>query len=313
MASAPKGVSSYARPRKELRKQAKVVQFFDLPGEIRNKIYGMVVGHARVELSANHPNKQLAKAQILEPHAKHKRPRSRLLKHSNQPSLGRSMLFVCRQMHHEVIQLIYQMTTFKFNTMNAIHKFINISPSAGVSSIANIHVTHTGYAEPRYTDDRQWKLRHDAKWNATLTKIKASMPALQYFSLKYSFFDWPCPLDIDADWAKPLIKFAGDGIHRVDLVVEHDRYSDEKNKEVSRNLEKRMMTTNGWRAKIANVKRQAEMEKKKKERRNPPRILTIRLPLSTSTASPNVPPKKVVRSVGLEQYAIKDPPFVICH
>lgn len=318
MASDPKVVPGHPRRQKAIRPQPNTNRFFDLPGEIRNKIYGMVVDHAQISLACNHPNKELAKRQILEPGAKHKRPRSRLLKESDDSGLGGSMLFVCRQMHHEVIQLIYERTTFSFNSMNAIHKFLNISPPTGTSSIEHIHVTHIGYAEPQWTDDREWKFRHDAKWNATLTKMRASMPALQHFSLRYTFFDWPCRLETDASWTKPLITFAGDGLHRVDLVVDHDRFSEEKNNEVSQNLEKMMMTTEGWRLKVAEVKRLAEMEKKKREQRKlaqtkATKVLTIRLPLTPSKVSPNLPLKKVVKSKGLEQYAIKQPPVAYCY
>ncbi|KAK5045460.1 hypothetical protein LTR84_009324 [Exophiala bonariae] len=281
--------------------------FFDLPGEIRNKIYDLVIQESRGIITGSHPNKEWARLQKSNPNQKHVRPRFRLYGHFSQHGAGAPLLLVCRQMNEEAVQHVYARTTFHFENMNTIHKFLDIVPAAGAQSIETLEIRQIGYGEPQWTDDREWKLRHDDKWKKTLGRVRERVLALQTLTLNITVFDWPCRLEMDAPWARNLLKFAGDGLDRVNVSFEHDRFSLLKICETAQLLEKKMMTSEGAKKKIQEVKlekqRQALAQRKT-------RVLTILLP---STQHLNVgPAKKVVKSKGLEQYSMGQLPVAVC-
>lgn len=283
--------------------------FFDLPGEIRNRIYDLVVEESRVLIERNHPNKELTCLHHLDPTQKHKRPRPRLSGVFSKHGAGASLLHTCQQMNAEAVEFVYARTTFCFDTMNTIHRFLDTIPPTGAKSVEALEVVQKGYGEPQWTDDREWKLRHDAKWKKTLSKIRVKMLALQTLKLNITVFDWPCRLEMDAPWAKTLINFAGDGLNRVNVVFEHDRFSWEKVCETAQQLEKKMMSSEGTKKKIQEAKQQAQLEKQRKATK----VLSIRLPVATSKQTLNViPVRKMVKSKGLEQYARAEPPVAFC-
>lgn len=280
---------------------------FDLPGEIRNKIYDLVVEESRGLITRSHPNKEWARIQKSNPHQKHVRPRSRLYGQFSQHGAGTPLLLVCHQMNAEAVEYVYARTTFRFENMNTIHQFLDTVPTAGAKSIETLEVRQRGYGEPQWTVDREWKLRHDDKWKKTLGKVRERMIALQTLTLNITVFDWPCRLEMDAPWARTLIKFAGDGLDRVNVTFEHDRFSFLKMCETAQLLEKKMMTSEGVQKKIKEIKlekqRLALAQRKTK-------ILTILLP---NTQHLNVSPaKKVVKSKGLGQYTMAQPPVAFC-
>lgn len=210
-------------------------------------------------------------------------------------------------MNAEAVEYVYARTTFRFENMNTIHKFLDIVPAAGAESIETLEVRQIGYGEPQWTADREWKLRHDDKWNMTLARVREKMLALQALTLNITVFDWPCQLDMDAPWARNLLQFAGSGLDRVDVAFEHDRFSVPKMCETAQLLEKKMMTSEGIKKKI----QEAQLEKQRQAlAQRKTKILTILLP---STPYVNVgPAKKVVKSKGLEQYTVGQPLVAVC-
>lgn len=296
-----------------VRRATKPFLFLDLPGEIRNKIYDLVVPAATVIISGNHPQKELKKLKAQQPLKKHKASRHRLFGEVTVNAVPIALLLTCRQMHHEAVKFIYGRTTFCFNRIVTIRKFLNNAPAAGLESIESLAITHTGYAEPRWLADREWKLRHERKWSMTLERIKAQMSALQRLNLRITFFDWPCRLDLDERWARPLLDLAGGGLDWVNVTLDHDRFHPVKNEATAKELENRMMTAEGRRKKAVEEKLQAQLEKKRQEesQRKANKILTIVIPVGEKSSS-NAPFKKVVKSTGLEQYAMRGPPVAYC-
>lgn len=147
----------------------------------------------------------------------------------------------------------------------------------------------------------------------TLERIKAQMSALQRLNLRITFFDWPCRLDLDERWARPLLDLAGGGLDWVNVTLDHDRFHPVKNEATAKELENRMMTAEGRRKKAVEEKLQAQLEKKRQEesQRKANKILTIVIPVGEKSSS-NAPFKKVVKSTGLEQYAMRGPPVAYC-
>lgn len=288
--------------------------FLELPGEIRNKVYDLLVPETRVVISGSHPQKELKQMKVREPLKQHKRPHNRLSGKFTGDAVPTALLFACRQMNEEVVELIYARTTFCFDRIVVINKFLNKVPAAGARRIEKLEITHVGYAEPQWTANREWKLRHDAKWSMTLQAIKKEMTGLDRLSLDISVFDWPCRLETSEKWAQPLLQFAEDGLGSVSVKLCHDRFHPAKNASIAKELENMMMTAAGKKQKIQEKKRQAALEKKRKEEAKIKAIkaLRITLPLATTTNVNHAPAKKVVKSRGLEQYARAQPPVGYC-
>jgi len=285
-----------------LLRKSKPFPFFKLPGEIRNKIYDLVVPQSRVVISGSHPQKELDKLKLANPLKKHKCPRYRLLGKFTKNPTSVSLLLTCRRMNQEAVQFIYTRTTFCFDRIVTINKFFNIAPSAGIRAIENLEITHRGYGEPQWMDDRVWKFKHDAKWRMTLERVKQQMVALRRLSINLTFFDWPCRLETSERWARPLLSLAGTGLEWVDVTLEHDRFHPAKVMAAAKSLESAMMTMEGRKSKA----------KQKEIPRELSNVLTIRLPLDSKSTNAAKPIKKVVKSKGLEQYARFEPPVAYC-
>lgn len=216
-------------------------------------------------------------------------------------------------MNREAVEFIYARTTFCFNRIVTLRKFLNVIPRVGRSSIESLEIIHVGYGEPQWVDDRQWKLRHDMGWKMILERVKDQVTALRNMKLEITCFDWPCRLETTERWARPLLSLAGDGLDRVSVTLAHDRFHSRKAASTARELENKMMTAAGRKGKRNEMKPQAELEKKRKEesQRKAIKVLTIRLPDGNGAKS-TPPVKKVVRKKGLEQYVVWEPPVAYC-
>ncbi|KAK5461011.1 hypothetical protein LTS15_003074 [Exophiala xenobiotica] len=272
--------------------------FFQLPGEIRNKIYDLVVHETLVFVSGNHPQKEYAALKAQNSRSKKvKCPRYRLSGKVAGEAVPVALLFTCRQMKREVEEFIYARTTFCFNKIVVINKFLNHARNAGLKSIESLELTHEGYSEPRMMADREWKLRHDARWKATLERIKEQVPGLRRLRLDLTIYDWPCQLETTERWARPLLQLAEDGLERVDVILEHDRFHTEKCAAIAKELENQMMSSEGKKMKVREAKRLAAMRTKRlqeeKQRKRAKKVLTIKLPLEAKSGMNNVPLKKV--------------------
>ncbi|KAL2427175.1 hypothetical protein ABEF95_009756 [Exophiala dermatitidis] len=294
---------------------AKPFPFLDLPGELKNKIYDLVVPTTRVVITGSHPKKDLETLKWMFPNMEHK-TRFRLLGEVTGDTERASMalLLTCRQMNEEVVTFIYSRTTFCFDRMVVLNKFLNVIPGAAAKSIGKLEITHVGYGEPQWIRDRTWKLRHDEKWAKTLKRIQMEMTSLTTLVLDLTLFDWPCRLEIDESWAKPLLDLAADGLERVNVNLVHDRFDPNMATATAKELETKMMSTEGKQKKLREAEAKAALEKKQREaaRTKALRSLRIRMPLGDKTMAKNVPAKKVVKTQGLEQFAKAPPGVAYC-
>jgi hypothetical protein len=247
----------------------------------------------------------------LEPKKKHQSPRYHIRGTFTGEPTEASLLFSGRQMNREAIRYVYGRTTFCFTSFVVLRKFLKNIPEAARTSIVSLEITHIGYGEPPLLADREWKLRHDAKWSAVLDQVK-QQTTLRQLVLDITNFDWPIQLEVREPWAKPLLALAGDGLDRLDLTLEHDGFPQERCIAATKELEKRMTTADGRKKKRQEEKRKAAEEKKRLEEstRKATKVLTIKLP--SGAAKTNGPVKKLVKSKGLEQYAVAQPPIAFC-
>ncbi|OAP54143.1 hypothetical protein AYL99_11678 [Fonsecaea erecta] len=308
----PQGPSSL-RPQAETRHPlpdptaevfSKPFPFFELPIEIRDRIYHLVVPEARVMISANHPQKELELMRQREPSKKHKLPPHRLLGQFSGNPTATALLWGCHQMKQEASKFIYSRTTFCFDRIVVLRNFLKVISQTARESIGALEITHIGYAEPKWMADRKWKLRHDAKWVMVLRQVRNQATALRHLTLNVTFFDWPIDLDLSEEWARPYLEFAEEGLRRVDFTLKHEGFKRVKLAATAKELQNRMMSAEGEKARQRDEKLKAEVRRKLLEEC---KCLVFTLPLDGNPSNVNTANKKVVRRTGLEQYAVVEP------
>jgi hypothetical protein len=283
--------------------------FFDLPGEIRNRIYDLAIPETRVVISGTHPQKELEELKRREPEKKHKtRYHLRGRFRTGDMSTG-SLLFASRQFNKEALQYVYARTTFCFEHFGVLRKFLRNIPTVAGRRIRSMEITHVGYAEPQWSIDRAWKLRHDARWAETLEQVK-TQTNLQELTLDITNFDWPIQLELNEPWARPLLHLAGEkGLDRVRVKLDNDAFEMVRCDAAAKSLERRMMTSVGRqtqrREEAAEKQRELEANRKAKK------VLRISLPQGAASSFSG-PVKNAVKSKGLEGYAVAEPSYATC-
>jgi hypothetical protein len=208
------------------RRQLRSLSFVDLPAEIRNKIYDLLFA-GYVLLYRSHPVRE----RFENPHVK-----TRLYLACRRiyswPAgthfyIAPGVLRVCRQVHDEAIAFLYGNTTFRLESVFTVNKFLNIVPAA--DAIRKLELRHSTYGEPRLTEDRKWKHRHDKKWMNTCRRIAKNMTSLEHLKIELRICDWPTQLNLVAPWAKPLLVLKGStGIHHVEVTLIHDAFNEQR-------------------------------------------------------------------------------------
>jgi hypothetical protein len=194
----------------------------DLPAEIRNEIYDLLfAGHVLIYRS--HPvQERLKTTQAIAPlHlACH---RSCSWSAGTHFYIAPDLLRVCRQVHEEATVFLYENTTFRLESVFTVNKFLNIVPAA--DAIRKLELRHSTYGEPRLTEDRIWKHRHDKKWMNTCRRIAENMTSLEDLKLELRICDWPTQLNLAAAWAQPLLVLKGNtGIRHVEVTLIHGAF-----------------------------------------------------------------------------------------
>lgn len=228
-------------------KQCDGLSFLDLPGEIRNKIYNHLFS-GQVLITRNYPARARRKGQ--DSNAGLPRPKVRLrLSYEQLFSLDKSsgemqwtppcVLRVCRLIYEEATTCLYANTTFRFDSMLTIHKFLNVAPAEGVKAILKLELQHRTYGEPKLMEHRKWKQRHDKKWFQTCRRISGQMTGIEELRIDLQICDWPTQLNLAAAWAKPLMLLKAKG--RIEVSLHHEAFSEQRLQATSRVVSKAMM------------------------------------------------------------------------
>ena len=136
-------------------------RFLDLPPEIRNKIYDLIVPSCRLLITGNHPQRDIVQYKKLHGSGRTLQVRYRLcsilLSDTDPHQLATAIAFlkVCRTFNHEITSMLYAKTTFCFSTIKHINKFLNVIPQQGKKEIANIEISYSVYGEPQWTKDEE--------------------------------------------------------------------------------------------------------------------------------------------------------------
>lgn len=223
--------------------------FLDLPGEIRNQIYDLVIPRSHVLVIGGHPQREFAQSQKHSFQPMSKPPRYRLSGHvlsiNSHDADPLHVLRTCRQIYHDVIPIFYSKTTICFDNLKTIHKFLNVAPKRGLESICSLDLTISGYGEPYLVTDCQWKRKSDQKWASTCARLANELTGLQRLQLDLTVATWPLQLSTKAKWAQPLMTLKRDGLHSVRLKLRHHRVHENRLGIAARKFEDHMMTAEG--------------------------------------------------------------------
>ena len=270
--------------------------FLRLPPELRNKIYDLVFPECRVLILGNHPQKELEQQKRRHPNQQPSKPRFRLScrllanKDSQLTPVPLDVLEVCRTINEEATAYLYAHTTFRFHSVKTVNKFLNLAPTTGIQNIASMEVVHTGYGEPFYTKDSQWKGKDDEKWSMVCARIARELTALQYLDLDLTLTSWPLQLKTTAPWTHPLLTLRGSGLHRVRIVLRHHMFAENRLMMTARSLENLMMTAKGREQRDVEEALEAvrEFEKKEAQKASLPTVQAKKA-LVIKINPPNVP------------------------
>ena len=225
--------------------------FLKLPPELRNKIYDLVFPGSRVLIIGNHPQKELKQWNQLAPAYRGPKPRYRLTcrliadQDSQSTPVPLDMLEVCRTINDEATAFLYSRTEFQFDSIKTINKFLNTASKTGIQNITSLDISQECYGEPYYTKHCQWKSLADEKWSILCTRIARELTSLQHLKLYLTLTTWPVQLKTTASWTRPLMTLRGSGLHRVDIVLHHHMFSENRLMMTAHSLENLMMTVKG--------------------------------------------------------------------
>lgn len=239
-------------PPKPVAKKAPLAQrrktgFFDLPGEIRNKIYDLIIPFNRILITAKHTKRPVAKdGSPSRGHPRRSLGHKLLSKHVTgmvrtfiRVPVG--VLLVSRAVHHEVISMIYARTEFCFHSLFTLNRFMNRAPKQGLENIRKIEIKHHTYGEPHLLADRMWKIAHDRSWDNTCERVPVAMKRLQSLVLVLSLNEWPIELKVDERWARTVMMLAGKGLEYADISLTHNAFTADHLQKVAFQLEDAMI------------------------------------------------------------------------
>ena len=221
--------------------------FLRLPGELRNKIYDYAIAkgdYAIDWIDHNQKNKSLTygfpKQSWQFKTSEHSGPillpgtaqRRRSLDFHHRRSINQhlskddirlgpaTLLLVCKQMSEEAASVLYSKCMFYFSGLRALRFFLDHLRPATMKSIRKIALTYRAYGNPLKSEHQQWKEKHDRLWetlcwriadNCPLTKLQLNL-TLNKSPMSFVPFDSVDPLDLGAQWIRPLWAFQDAGI-----------------------------------------------------------------------------------------------------
>lgn len=117
------------------------------------------------------------------------------------------LIYVCKQVHIETIGLLYQNTTFGFDSPNRIRGLLTVLPKANLKNITRIQLHYHTYGEPKESKDVQWKQKHADSWSRACKSAAKQLVNLQHVELWVHLSDTSVQLDVRESYMKPILWF----------------------------------------------------------------------------------------------------------
>lgn len=213
-------------------------KFCDLPGELRNKIYGYVftrefykicwADKKKTSLTYQLPKRPVYASPRLDPSVIRRRRlfdyprriRSNEVIESYELSPGpAALLLTCKLISEEASSLFYSISTFTFQNQGTFTAFLNTLSMTKKASIRSLHLKHHTAGHPFWTQYRKWKGVYDDKWDDLCLKASDELTSLEELSIDLTINDVPMFFSPDEPWMMALLWFQGTGLKRCSLML----------------------------------------------------------------------------------------------
>lgn len=227
-------------PSRPLRKPLNLrpFNFCDLPGELRNKVYGYVftqefykicwADNTKTSLTYKLPKRPVYASPRLDPSVSRRRrlfdyPRricSNEVIEPYQLSPGpAALLLTCKLISEEASSLFYSKSTFTFQNLGTFAAFLDTLGIAKKASIRSLHLRHHTAGNPFLTQHRAWKNVYDDKWDELCLKVSDELTSLEELSIDITINDVPMFFSPDEPWMMALLWFEDIGLKRCSLTL----------------------------------------------------------------------------------------------
>jgi hypothetical protein len=122
-------------------------------------------------------------------------------------SLPIALMFVCRDVYRESIVLLYERTTFVFNTPNRINNFLNAFPSINLGLVTRLELHYTSYGSQPTTEGKDFRQAHLAAWTKACRAVVKQLPGLRELHIWMHVTASPLYFDLRQEWLAPLLPF----------------------------------------------------------------------------------------------------------
>ena len=248
-------------PRFERHVPSQPFNFFALPGEIRNRVYDLIIKPRAFNIKWLHSSQKSKSLTHYHVDTYLSTPRSRYVRLSQEskdrrialrrrlPEAERKKLFddlysrhspcpwlyVNRQMHNEAASVFYSKADFSFSLMGTLRHFLNHLTPPAKAGIRNLQITYNAYGHPARTSNRVWKQKHDQIWDDLCWRVSDECPSLTNLGLDLNYRKSPLrflPLDeahldiFATEWMLPFWAFQSIGLKTCYLRIRSDIVED---------------------------------------------------------------------------------------
>ena len=224
---------SRARPGKPTTR--KIRGFLALPGEIRNMVYEYYIQpDFRCEFAAKGYCFKQAKSRTVKLLPNVHRT-SHLYKDSTKPEeygptvirisrpLGKynvvqglqtnwlasiyTLNLVCKQIHAETQEFLYQKTVFVFESPKRLTNFLTFISKPKLATITKLQLHYSTYGAPKSLDDLVWQEKHTKSWTRACSTASKKLLSLQELGFWVKVNHRPLRFNLHENWVKPLLQF----------------------------------------------------------------------------------------------------------
>ncbi|KAK3059769.1 hypothetical protein LTS18_010090 [Coniosporium uncinatum] len=204
----------------------------ELPGELRNQIYGYVFdGNIRVEMIDSRATC------CIKAHFEEDKLRRRLFGRCPETSKytyiirypripgkykrvhgyntnwktsvpGYALMLANKQLSEEIPPFLYSTPTFLLRHANKLLRFINAGPARNLQRLTKLQLQHTTYGEPQYYENAIWKAKHANKWLRVCQLAAATFTGLESLDITLKVLDTPFRFSMKEAWLRPVFAFA---------------------------------------------------------------------------------------------------------
>ncbi|KAI4143716.1 MAG: hypothetical protein L6R39_004474 [Caloplaca ligustica] len=203
--------------------QSRCAFLSQIPGEIRNAIYLLLLGNRCLAILDTVPKDRTSRCRIRHVEwqkevwwpgnhsAKHPRPTNKL-----------AVLQTCRQIYTEAADILYTTNCFLMPDMNDIEAFNLFTRTISLNHLASITrlsiVCRINYFEPM----NPFASTMFKRWRRMWTTISLNMPALRHLTLqlRYLYVIENLKLTTDTYWVKPFLRLRN--LKTFELVVDRE-------------------------------------------------------------------------------------------